>query len=101
MLIHIIDISGTTNEKGEATTGYDPTNDCDWLISELNEWVFANLWVKWPGTGRKHAATKASAGATLSGCLSGYGGNRGGGLVASVLEALDVKVDKLWGSSST
>ncbi len=47
MLIHIIDVSGTTNEKGEATTGYDPVNDCDWLLSELQAWIFNNLWAKW------------------------------------------------------
>ena len=48
VLIHIIDVSGTTNEKGEATVGFDPVNDVDWLIGELNAWVFANLWPKWP-----------------------------------------------------
>lgn len=38
VLIHVIDVSGTTNEKGEATVGYDPVNDAEWLIGELTEW---------------------------------------------------------------
>lgn len=35
VLIHIIDASGTTNEKGEETVDYDPANDVQWLKEEL------------------------------------------------------------------
>lgn len=35
VLIHIIDASGTTNEKGEETLDYDPANDVQWLKEEL------------------------------------------------------------------
>jgi hypothetical protein len=35
---HTHKVSGTTNEKGEATVGYNPLNDADWLIGELNDW---------------------------------------------------------------
>lgn len=36
VLMHILDVSGTTNEKGEATVGYDPINDAQWLHSEIH-----------------------------------------------------------------
>lgn len=35
VLIHIIDASGTTNEKGEEIVDYDPANDVQWLKEEL------------------------------------------------------------------
>lgn len=36
VLMHILDVSGTTNEKGEATVGYDPINDAQWLHGEIH-----------------------------------------------------------------
>jgi len=39
VLLHVVDVSGTTNEKGENTIGYDPINDIDWLHQELHEYV--------------------------------------------------------------
>lgn len=71
--MHILDVSGSTNEKGEATVGYDPINDAEWLHGEIHAWVFNNLWKKWSSVTRRHAATKASVGPTLLGQLSGYG----------------------------
>ncbi|XP_061168004.1 uncharacterized protein LOC133176957 isoform X2 [Saccostrea echinata] len=47
VLIHIIDASGTTNEKGEETTDYDPANDVHWLKAELHQWIYQNVWSKW------------------------------------------------------
>jgi ribosome-binding ATPase YchF (GTP1/OBG family) len=41
-LVHILDVSGTTNEKGEVCQGYDPLNDADWLQSEIHGVV--NSW---------------------------------------------------------
>jgi len=71
--MHILDVSGSTNEKGEATVGYDPINDAEWLHGEIHAWVFNNLWKKWSSVTRRHTATKASVGPTLLGQLSGYG----------------------------
>jgi len=59
--MHIVDVSGTTNEKGQATEGYDPINDIDWLVEEITTWVFNNVMVKWPATVRKHVAAKHTA----------------------------------------
>lgn len=43
VLMHILDVSGTTNEKGEATVGYDPINDAQWLHSEIHGMVCARV----------------------------------------------------------
>lgn len=47
VLIHIIDASGTTNEKGEETVDYDPAVDVHWLKEELHQWIYQNVWAKW------------------------------------------------------
>ncbi|RHY98542.1 hypothetical protein DYB31_015091, partial [Aphanomyces astaci] len=52
VLMHIVDVSGTTNEKGESTIGYNPLNDADWLTMEIHNWVFNNLWKRWGSIAR-------------------------------------------------
>ncbi len=41
-LIHIIDLSGTTNEKGEKTKNYNPKKDVEFLKREIDLW-FTNI----------------------------------------------------------
>ncbi|KAJ0406896.1 hypothetical protein ATCC90586_001477 [Pythium insidiosum] len=89
VLMHIIDVSGRTNEKGEETIGYDPINDADWLQTEIHNWVFNNLWRKWGSIARRHTATKSNLSATLVAQLSGYGATPS--LVGSVLDKLGAK----------
>ncbi|KAM3575529.1 hypothetical protein VYU27_002521 [Nannochloropsis oceanica] len=89
VLMHILDVSGTTNEKGETTVGYDPINDAEWLHGEVHAWVFNNLWKKWSSVARRHAATKASVGPTLLGQLSGYGANPA--VINAVLDKMGVR----------
>ncbi|XP_026191847.1 uncharacterized GTP-binding protein YGR210C [Cyclospora cayetanensis] len=86
VLLHIIDISGTTNEKGENTTGYDPSSDHEWLLSEVQLWIYKNLWSKWSSLARKHAATNSSLLDTFAAQFSGYGASQT--LVALVLQEL-------------
>ena len=53
VLIHIIDISGKTNEKGESTENYDPANDVTFLEEELDYWYLEILkkgWAKFSRT---------------------------------------------------
>jgi len=47
VLIHIVDASGSTNEKGEPVPAgsYDPCNDIQFLETELNAW-FSNIFKK-------------------------------------------------------
>ena len=60
VLIHVVDVSGTTNEKGEETVGYDPINDIDWFRSEVHTWILNNLKKKWDSVVRRHVATSLS-----------------------------------------
>ncbi|RLN90816.1 hypothetical protein BBJ28_00011287 [Nothophytophthora sp. Chile5] len=89
VLMHIIDVSGRTNEKGEETEGYDPINDADWLTQEIHQWVFANLWKRWGSIARRHKATKSSLQSTFIGQLSGYGATPA--LVGKMLDRLGAK----------
>lgn len=49
VLIHIIDISGSTNEKGEPVPalGYDPENDVKFLEHELDMWYLRLIEKGW------------------------------------------------------
>ena len=49
VLIHVVDISGRTDEKGEAAEGHDPEADIRFLEDEINLWFEAIVkrnWVK-------------------------------------------------------
>jgi ribosome-binding ATPase YchF (GTP1/OBG family) len=48
-LIHVVDASGSTNEKGEAVKpgSYDPLNDVKFLEEELDMWFFNILNKNW------------------------------------------------------
>ncbi|KAJ3215968.1 hypothetical protein HDU67_010124 [Dinochytrium kinnereticum] len=83
MLIHIVDVSGTTDAAGKVTQGYDPINDIDWLRSEIHSWIYGNLMKRWGGIIRRHLALsnlalnfkEVSIAETLQNQLSGYGAN--------------------------
>ncbi|KAL1862281.1 hypothetical protein Plec18170_001106 [Paecilomyces lecythidis] len=72
-LIHVVDVSGTTDAEGKATRGYDPSNDIVWLRSEIVRWIQGNLMEKWGSIKRRHVAVKATAVETLQQQFSGYG----------------------------
>ncbi|EPQ67314.1 Bgt-3037 [Blumeria graminis f. sp. tritici] len=73
-LIHVVDVSGTTDAEGKSTRGYDPSYDIFWLRSEIVQWVLGNLTQKWGSIRRRHMAIKATAIDTLQvGQFSGYG----------------------------
>jgi hypothetical protein len=48
-LIHVIDLSGATNEKGEPVelNSYDPANDIKFLEDELDHWFFNIIKRNW------------------------------------------------------
>ncbi|KAJ2611471.1 hypothetical protein H4S08_003145 [Coemansia sp. RSA 1365] len=74
VLIHVVDASGTTDDNGRETKGYDPINDIQWLRSEIEAWIFGNLERKWSSIIRRHIALKTvSSVDTLHGQLAGYG----------------------------
>lgn len=46
-LIHVVDISGRTNEKGEPATDHDPESDIRFLIDEIDLWFYGILKKNW------------------------------------------------------
>jgi len=48
-LVHVVDVSGTTDSEGKETRGYDPSQDIVWLRGEIVRWVLGNLMEKWCG----------------------------------------------------
>lgn len=88
-LIHVVDVSGTTDAEGKATRGYDPSQDIAWLRDEIVRWVLGNLMQKWGGVKRRHTAIKATAVTTLQGQFSGYGANNA--VIARTLDRLQLK----------
>lgn len=88
-LVHVVDVSGTTDAEGKATRGYDPSQDIVWLRSEIVRWILGNLMEKWGSIKRRHVAVKANPVETLQNQLSGYGSTPQ--TVARTLDRLKLK----------
>lgn len=89
LLIHCIDISGTTNAKGEATRGYDPINDVEFLIKEIKLWIYNNLDKRWGSIVRRHINTNSSIVETLTNQFAGYSANMS--MVQKTIDKLTAK----------
>ncbi|UCS22059.1 uncharacterized protein HLK63_K00627 [Nakaseomyces glabratus] len=72
-LIHVVDVSGTTDAEGKNCRGYDPLNDIEWLQDEIRLWIENNLKKRWGSIVRRHTATKSSVVDTLQAQFGGYG----------------------------
>lgn len=92
-LIHVVDVSGTTDAEGKATRGYDPLNDIDWLQDEIFRWIEGNLKERWGSIKRRHTATKSSVIDTLQNQFSGYGSTAK--TVARALASIKTKLPPL------
>lgn len=88
-LIHVVDVSGTTDAEGKNTRGYDPSVDIAWLRGEIVRWIQGNLMEKWGSIKRRHVAVKGNAVDTLQGQFSGYGSTSA--IVARVLDRMGLK----------
>ena len=88
-LIHVVDVSGTTDAEGKNTRGYDPSVDIEWLRGEIVRWIQGNLMEKWGSIKRRHVAIKGNAVDTLQGQFSGYGSTSQ--IVARVLDKMQLK----------
>lgn len=71
--IHVLDISGTTNETGEATKGYDPINDIKFLENEIDFWFFDIVKRNWDKVVRLTQVTHKEFERELAQQLSGLG----------------------------
>jgi len=72
VLIHVVDVSGTINEKGEATSGYDPANDVRFLEEELDMWYLGILKKGWEKFARQIEATRMKIEFALANQLSAF-----------------------------
>jgi len=72
MLIHIVDASGTINEKGEATVDYDPANDVRFLEEELDMWYFGILKKGWMKFARQIQTNRTGIEEALAKQLSAF-----------------------------
>jgi ribosome-binding ATPase len=75
VLIHVVDISGSTNEKGENCNPgeYDPANDVKFLTEELDFWYLGIIKKGWEKFAREVQQTKKEIHKALSKQLSGLG----------------------------
>ena len=75
VLIHVVDISGSVNEKGEPIEpgGYDPAKDILFLEEELDFWYLRLLTKGWEKFSRTVQQTKAQIYRAISSHLSGLG----------------------------
>ena len=77
VLIHVIDASGSTNEKGEivASGSYDPVRDVEFLEFELDMWYFRLAEKGWEKFARTLQQEKSQIAKAIAKQLSGLGVN--------------------------
>ena len=72
-LIHVIDLSGSTNERGEKVeiNSYDPAEDIKFLEEELDHWYFNIIKKHWDSIEKKIRMQDMKVEAALESVLSG------------------------------
>lgn len=72
-LIHVIDLSGSTNEKGEPVelNSYNPAEDIKFLETELNNWFFSIVQKHWANISKKIKMQDMKIELALGSVLSG------------------------------
>ena len=73
VLIHVVDVSGSTNDKGEVVEAgsYDPANTIEFLEKELDYWYLEILKKGWNKFARTLQQTKAEPALAIAKQLSG------------------------------
>ncbi len=71
IFIHVVDASGTTDEKGNQTEEYDPIKDIEFLEKELDNWFFNILNKSWKTLIRKSEVEDKKLSFLISQQLSG------------------------------
>ncbi len=77
VLIHVVDASGSTNEKGEPVEpgSHDPCLDIEFLEKEIDLWFLGIIEKNWQKLSKSPADTKGKIVSVVSQTLSGIGGN--------------------------
>lgn len=75
VLIHVVDISGSTNEKGEPVEPltYDPAKDIKFLEEELDFWILGLIQKGWEKFSRTIQQVQAEIHKAIASHLSGLG----------------------------
>jgi len=94
-LIHIVDIAGTTNEKGEPIEpgSYDPMQDIKFLEEELDFWYFGILKKGWDKFARDVQQTHKEVHKALAKQLSGLGVTEE--MIESLIERLELNLKNI------
>jgi ribosome-binding ATPase len=94
-LIHVIDVSGSTNEKGESVDkgSYDPANDIRFLEEELDHWYLAILKKSWDKFSRSVSQTNQDIVKSLHKQFSGLGSDED--MIKAILKSLNLFEKKL------
>lgn len=94
-LIHVIDVSGSTNEKGEPVSrgSYDPANDIRFLESELDHWYLGILKKSWDKFSRSVSQTNQDIEKSLHKQFSGLGSSED--MIKQILKKLGLFDKKL------
>jgi len=73
VLIHVIDISGSTNDQGESVAkgSYDPTKDIEFLETEIDMWFYGIMLRNWAKFVRQAKASKLPGDRALAEHFSG------------------------------
>lgn len=71
VFIYVVDVSGTTDEKGNQTENYDPSKDVEFLEKELDNWFFNLLNKSWKTLIRKSEVEDKKLSFLISQQLSG------------------------------
>ncbi|MCK5107558.1 MAG: redox-regulated ATPase YchF [Nanoarchaeota archaeon] len=89
-LLHVIDCSGSTNDKGETVknNSYDPANDVKFLGTELDHWYYGILEKGWVKFARQVQQEHREISISLAKQLSGLGVNEN--ISKEVIRKLDL-----------
>ena len=93
VLVHIIDIAGSTNEKGESVPplSYDPSNDIKFLEHELDMWYLRLIEKGWDRFARTVKQEKSELNKAVAKQLSSFRVTEN--LMKSVMEKLNLDSD--------
>jgi ribosome-binding ATPase YchF (GTP1/OBG family) len=93
VLIHIIDVSGSTNEEGESVEplSYDPANDIKFLEVELDMWYLRLIKKGWEPFAKKAIQERQELNKALSSHLTGLGVNEK--MVEELIKKLELPED--------
>jgi len=93
VLIHIVDVAGSTNEKGESVEpgSYDPANDIKFLEVELDMWFLRLIKKGWEDFAKKTSQEKSELYKAVAKHLSGLGVNEK--IMESVIKKLELSTN--------